>query len=148
MHLTRFDPFRELDDLSTRLNTWFGQPMRRAADENGASFSDWVPALDVEESDAEYLIKADRPAMKKNDLRIHIEDGMLTLEGERKHEKEETKKKYHRVERSYGRFMRRIGLPSDVDQQKVKAEFADGVLHVHLPKSAEARPTSVEVKVN
>lgn len=148
MNLTRFDPFRELEDLSTRLNTWFGQPVtRRGREEDGMTFSDWAPALDVEETDNEYLIKADLPAIRKEDLKINIEDGMLTLEGERKHEKEEKGRKYHRVERSYGKFMRRLALPTDIDQQKVAAEFKDGVLHVRLPKAASAKPRSIDVKV-
>ena len=148
MNLTRFDPFRELEDLSKGLNQWFGQPlMRRLKEDDGASFVDWAPALDVEETDKEYLIKADLPAIKKDDVKIAIDHGMLTLEGERKHEKEEKGRKFHRVERSYGRFMRRLELPMDVDEQKVAAEFKEGVLNVHLPKAASAKPRAIDVKV-
>lgn len=148
MNLTRWDPFRELEDLSKGLNQWFGQPlMRRLTDEPGTSFSDWAPALDVEETDKEYLVKADLPAIKKDDLKIGIDHGMLTLEGERRHEKEEKGRKFHRVERAYGKFMRRLELPLDVDETKVLAEFKDGVLNVHLPKSATAKPRTVDVKV-
>ncbi|HSF99697.1 MAG TPA: Hsp20/alpha crystallin family protein [Vicinamibacterales bacterium] len=148
MNLTRWDPFRELESLSKGLNQWFGQPvMRRLADEDGVAFADWAPALDVEETDKEYLIKADLPEIKKDDLKIGIDHGMLTLEGERKHEKEEKGKKFHRVERSYGKFMRRLELPVDVDETKVNADFKDGVLNVHLPKSANAKPRTIDVKV-
>jgi HSP20 family protein len=148
MHLTRFDPFRELEGLSTRLNTWFGQPMMpRGREEDGMSFSDWAPALDVEETDSEYLVKADLPAIRREDLKIHIEDNLLTLEGERKQEKEEKGRKYHRVERSYGTFLRRLALPTDIDRQKVSAEFKDGVLTMRLPKSASAKSRSIDVKV-
>ena len=148
MNLTRWDPFRELEDLSKGLNQWFGQPlMRRLTDDAGTSFSDWAPALDVEETDKEYLIKADLPAIKKDDLKIGIDHGMLTLEGERRHEKEEKGRKFHRVERAYGKFMRRLELPLDIDDTKVLAEFKDGVLNVHIPKSATAKPRTVDVKV-
>jgi HSP20 family protein len=148
MNLTRWDPFRELEDLSKGLNQWLGQPMmRRMKDDNGATFVDWAPALDVEESDKEYLVKADLPAIKKDDLKISIDHGMLTIEGERKQEKEEKGRKFHRVERSYGRFMRRMELPMDVDTQAVGADFKDGVLAVHLPKSPDTKPRAIDVKV-
>ena len=147
MNLTRWDPFRELEDLSKGLNQWFGQPLMRRLTDDGGAFADWAPALDVEENDKEYLIKADLPAIKKDDVKIGIDHGMLTLEGERKQEKEEKGRKFHRVERSYGKFMRRMELPVDVDESKVAAEFKDGVLNVHLPKSAMAKPRAIDVKV-
>lgn len=148
MNLTRWDPFREMEELSGRLNRMFGvAPRPRLADENGATFTDWTPALDVEETDKEYLVKADLPAIKKDEIKIQVEDGMLCLEGERRQEKEEKNRKFHRVERSYGRFMRRLALPTDVDEQKVAAEFKDGVLQVHLPKAAAAKPRSTNVKI-
>jgi len=148
MNLTRWDPFRELEDLSKGLNQWFGQPlMRRVTEENGSSFADWAPALDVEETDKEYLVRADLPAIRKEDVKVGIDHGMLTLEGERRHEKEEKGRKFHRVERAYGRFMRRLELPMDVDEKKVAAEFRDGVLNVHLPKARDAKPHSIDVKV-
>jgi len=148
MNLTRWDPFRELEDLSKGLNQWFGQPlMRRVTEENGSSFADWAPALDVEETDKEYLVRADLPAIRKEDVKVGIDHGMLTLEGERRHEKEEKGRKFHRVERAYGRFMRRLELPMDVDEKKVAAEFRDGVLNVHLPKAPDAKPHSIDVKV-
>ena len=148
MNLTRWDPFRELEDLSKGLNQWFGQPlMRRVTEENGSSFADWAPAVDVEETDKEYLVRADLPAIRKEDVKVGIDHGMLTLEGERRHEKEEKGRKFHRVERAYGRFMRRLELPMDVDEKKVAAEFRDGVLNVHLPKARDAKPHSIDVKV-
>jgi HSP20 family protein len=148
MNLTRWDPFRELEEFSGRLNQMFSlSPLRRAADENGATFADWTPALDVQETEKEYLVKADLPEIKRDEIKIQVEDGMLCLEGERRQEKEEKTRKFHRVERSYGKFMRRLTLPTDVDAQHVAAEFKDGVLQVHLPKSAAAKPRAVNVKV-
>jgi HSP20 family protein len=147
MNIVRWDPFRELEDMNTRLNRFFSQAPVRGTDGDGVFFGDWTPAMDVEETDKEYLLKADLPAVKKDDVRVDIEDGVLTLEGERKQETEEKNRKVHRVERSYGKFVRRMTVPSDVDEQKVAADFKDGVLNVHLPKSATAKPRAIKVNV-
>lgn len=149
MNLTQWDPFRELEDVSTRLNRLFGQPTARQLAGNGTfELADWTPAMDVQETDSEYLIKADLPAVKKDDVKVEVLDGMLCVSGERKQEKEEKGKRFHRVERAYGRFERRMALPAEVDPKTIAAEFKDGVLHVHLPKSPGARPRSVEIAVN
>jgi HSP20 family protein len=110
-------------------------------------FTDWAPAVDVQETPAEYILKADLPEVKKEDVKVEMEDGILTIEGERKQEKEEKGKKFHRVERSYGKFVRRFALPTEVEAGAVGAEFKDGVLVVRLPKVATTRPKSIEVKV-
>ena len=147
MNIVRWDPFRELEDMNVRLNRFFGQAPARTTDGEGLFFGDWTPAMDVEETDKEYLLKADLPAVKKDDVKVGIEDGVLTLEGERKQEKEEKNKKLHRIERSYGKFVRRMTVPTDVDEGKVVADFKDGVLNVHLPKSATAKPRAIKVNV-
>ena len=147
MNLTRIDPFRELESLSSRLNRIIGQPLSAQFGDDSPAFGDWAPAMDVEETDAEYLVRADLPSIKKEEVKIGISDGILTIEGERKREKEERGKKFHRVERSYGKFIRRLALPTDVDPQKVTAKFADGELQVHLPKSAASKPRSIDVNV-
>jgi HSP20 family protein len=147
MKLTRWDPFRELEEMSTRLSRLIGQPAGGRPLAEGEVFADWAPAIDVQETDNEYLIKADLPAVKKEDVKVSVEDGVLAVEGERQQEKEEKGKKFHRIERSYGKFVRRLAVPSDVDQAKVSAEFREGVLNVHLPKSAVAKPRTVDVKV-
>jgi HSP20 family protein len=143
MNLMRLDPFREFEDMSSRLSRFFGRPM--PADPDG--FGVWSPAVDVEENDKEYLVKADLPEVNKADLKVGIEDGILTVEGERKQEREEKNRKFHRVERLYGRFVRRLSVPSDVDETKVAAEFTNGVLNVHMPKSPASKPRSVDIKV-
>jgi HSP20 family protein len=130
-----------------RLNRVFGQPVLRPAAGESEFFADWTPAMDLEESDGEYLLKADLPAVKKEDVKVSLENGVLAIEGERKQEKEEKNKKFHRIERSYGKFVRRLAVPTDADAQKVSAEFKDGVLNVHLPKSPAAKPRSIDVKV-
>jgi HSP20 family protein len=146
MNLVRRDPFRDLDAMVGRLNQVFGQPMLRTPFEEDG-LSEWLPALDFEETDGEYVVKTDLPAVKREDVKVSIEDGVLAIEGERKQEKEEKRKKFHRVERSYGKFVRRLTLPTDADAQKVSASFKDGVLNVHLPKSAAAKPRAIDVKV-
>jgi HSP20 family protein len=102
---------------------------------------------DITEDDKEYLIKAELPEMRKEDVKVTAENGVLTISGERKFEKEEKKKKYHRVERGFGTFMRSFALPDDADFSKVNAEFKNGVLRVHVPKSEHAKPKQIEVKV-
>lgn len=148
MSLVRWNPFRELEDMQSRLNRLFGDAPFPRMGEDGMSFSGWSPAVDVQETDKEYLIKADLPDVKKEDVKVELLDGALTIEGERQQEKEEKGKKFHKIEREYGKFLRRFALPSEVDRSKVQAEFKNGVLNVHLPKSATAKPTAVEVKVS
>lgn len=146
--LVRWDPFRELEEMSERFNRMFGRPV--AWRENGKerlTVADWIPTVDISESDTEYLIKAELPEVKKEDVTVSLEDGVLTIQGERKQEKEEKGKKFHRVERSYGSFVRSFTLPDRVDDVRVKAEFKDGVLNLHLPKSEKAKPKAIEVKV-
>ena len=147
--ITRWDPFRELEDMSTRLNRLFAQPGTRLLGDGGdTALAGWTPAIDVQETDGEYLVKADLPDLKKEDVHVQIADGMLSVSGERHQEKEEKGKRFHRVERAYGRFERQVSLPAEVDPKKVSAAFKDGVLSVHLPKSPTARPQSIEVKVS
>jgi HSP20 family protein len=111
------------------------------------TFGEFMPAMDVEESDQEYLITADLPAIPRDNVKVGIIDGVLSIEGERQQEKEEKNRKFHRVERSFGKFVRRMAVPTDVDQAKVAAEVKDGLLKVHLPKSAVAKPKIVEIKI-
>jgi HSP20 family protein len=109
--------------------------------------ADWAPSVDVSETEGEYQIKAEIPDVKKEDVKVTLEDGVLTIQGERKQEKEVKGKRYHRVERSYGRFVRSFTLPDVIDEEKVKAEFKDGILNLALPKSEKAKPKAIEVTV-
>src|SRR5438445_7792369 len=106
-----------------------------------------MPVADVTKDEKEYLIKAELPELKKEDVKVTVENGVLTISGERKFEKEEKKKKYHRVERGYGSFVRSFSLPDDADANKVKAEFKNGMLTIHLPKNEKAKPKQIEVNV-
>ena len=109
---------------------------------------DWAPSVDIAETNEEFHIKAELPEVKKEDVKIDVQDGVLRIAGERKQEKDEQNKKWHRVERSYGSFIRTFTLPSGVDESKIRAEYKDGVLNVRLPKSATAKSKAVEVKVS
>ncbi len=150
--ITRWEPLREMEDFQNRLSnlsTLFGRPHRRT---NGhgredITLADWMPLADITEDEKEYLIKAELPELKKDDVKVSVENSVLTISGERKFEKEEKKKKYHRVERGYGTFIRSFTLPDDADASKVKAEFKNGLLTVHLPKSEHAKPKQIEVSV-
>ena len=148
MELTRWDPFRELEDMSNRLNRVFGRPaVSREAGKEAMTVADWVPAVDISETEKEYLIKVELPEVKKDDVKIAVQEGVLVIQGERRQEKEEKGKRFHRIERSYGTFLRSFSLPDSVDETKIGAEFKDGVLHMQLPKSEKARPKAIEVKV-
>jgi HSP20 family protein len=145
--LLRWDPFRELEEMSDRLNRMFARPATRTNGKETMIVADWTPTVDISETDGEYQIKAEIPDVKKEDVKVTLEDGVLTIQGERKQEKEEYGKKYHRIERSYGSFVRSFSLPDVIDEEKVKADFKDGVLSLHLPKSEKAKPKAIEVKV-
>ncbi|HEX9155817.1 MAG TPA: Hsp20/alpha crystallin family protein [Nitrospira sp.] len=147
MALVRWDPFRELEDMSERLNRVFTRPALRPSGKEALTVADWMPTVDISETDAEYLIKAELPEVKKEDVKVTVEEGVLTLQGERRQEKEEKGKKYHRVERSYGSFVRSFTLPESVDEAGVKAEYKDGVLSLHLPKSEKVKPKAIDVRV-
>jgi len=103
--------------------------------------------VDIVEDNNEYLIKADLAEVKKSDISVTVENGLLKICGERKYETQDNGRTYHRVERSYGRFERSISIPSDADGTKISAKFKDGVLMVHLPKDEKAQPKAIDVKV-
>ncbi len=148
MTLVRWDPFRELEEMSNRLHRMYNRPAPPQTNGKEAIVvADWAPSVDVSETDGEYQIKAEIPDVKKEDVKVTLEDGVLTIQGERKFEKEEKGKKYHRVERSYGSFVRSFTLPDLVDEANVKAEFKDGVLNLKLPKSEKVKPKAIEVTV-
>jgi HSP20 family protein len=115
--------------------------------EESLSLSVWKPFCDIYETGNEIVVKAELPDVKKEDVHVGIENNLLTISGERKFEEETKKENYHRIERHYGEFRRSFGLPTTIDAKKVSAEFKDGMLRVTLPKTEEAKPKQVEVKV-
>ena len=151
MNLVKWNPFRELEDVSNRLNSLFGRlPVKTQSGQELLTTTDWAPIVDISETDAAYLIKGEIPSVKKEDIKVTIEDEMITLRGERKQESEEKGEKYHRIERSYGSFMRSFRLPDDADKSGIKAEFKDGIINITLPKSEQAKnkPKAIEVTVS
>ena len=146
--LTKWNPFRELEDIQNRLSSIFGRTPIRGLGEEAMTVIEWRPLVDIVEDEKEYLIKAELPDVKKEDVKVTVENGVLTITGERKFEKEEKGKKYHRIERAYGSFMRSFTLPEGAAGDKISAEFKDGVLKVHLPKSAEPKSKPIDVKVD
>ena len=150
--LTRWNPFREMEDMQRRVSSLFDwSPFRRGsltAEEENITATEWAPLVDISEDDKEYLIKVELPEVQKDDVKVTVESVTLTISGERKAEKEEKGRKFHRVERFYGRFDRSFSIPDDAESDNVKAEFKDGVLRVHLAKSEKARPKQIEVKVS
>ena len=148
MALVRWDPFRELEEMSGRLNRIFARPETRTS--NGKEtmiIADWTPSVDISETEGEYQIEAEIPDVRKDDVKVTVEDGVLTIQGRRNQEKEEKGTKYHRIERFYGSFARTFSLPDVIEADKVNAEFKDGVLNLRLPKSEKAKPKAIEVKV-
>lgn len=148
--LTQVDPFRAMEEIHNRLSSIFNRTPARRQDgqEESMTVAEWSPVVDISEDEKEYLIKAELPGLKKEDVHITVENGVLTITGERKFEKEEKNKKYHRVERAYGGFVRTFTVPDDGDGDKVAGEFKDGLLTIRIPKSEKAKPKQIEVKLN
>jgi len=150
----RWSPFKEMEDLQQRLfgliNRNLGRVPLRGEGENEEAIrvSQWAPLVDISEDDSEYVIKAELPEVKKGDVKVTVENGVLTIHGERKFEKEEKNKRYHRVERAYGSFTRAFTLPDDSDPEKVQADFKDGILSVRVGKSERSRPKTIDVRVS
>ena len=145
--LAKWNPFRELEDMQRRLSSYFGRTPLTGDGGEAMTLTEWSPAVDVTEDDKEYLVTAELPDVKKEDVKVTIEKGTLHIAGERKFEKEEKGKKYHRIERSYGSFERAFTVPEGTKPDALTAEYKDGVLRVHLPKSEAVKPKPIEVKV-
>ena len=149
--ITRWNPWKAMEQLQQRLSSLMNwEPLGLGAGkEEELTVSEWMPRVDIVENEKEFLVKAELPEMKREDVKVTVEDGVLTITGERKLEKEEAGKKYHRVESEYGSFLRSFALPTAVLAEKVAADFKDGVLKVHLPKNIKAEAKkAVEIKVS
>ena len=148
--MTTWNPLRDLEDMHDRLLRTFGlgATRRGADDRQSLTTAEWAPSVDITEDEHAYLIKAELPEVNKDDVKVTVENGVVTIKGERKFEKEEKNKKYHRIERSYGSFMRSFSMPDEADPNQVSADFKDGLLLVRLAKSEEKKPKYIEVAVN
>jgi len=145
--LTRWDPFAEMADLRREMDHIFGEFFGRTPSSMAATEAMWSPLVDIHETKDSFLLMAELPGVKQEDVEVSVEGDTLTLKGERKRETEVKEDQYHRIERSYGRFERSILLPSVVDPNRVKATYRDGVLEVQLPKKEEAKPKEIKVEV-
>jgi HSP20 family protein len=152
MRVIKWEPFRDMDEV---FNRFFADTLRRFPAQGGAYGSgdgqqarEWAPLADVCENDSEYVIKAELPEIRKEDVSITVQDGVLTLSGERKQEKREDSERVHRVERYYGTFARRFALPENADETGIRAESRDGVIVIHIPKQpvVEPKPRQIEIQ--
>lgn len=143
LNLARWEPFREIEEMFRHYSPSFGRALHRGGQE-----IEWAPVADISETDKEYLIKAELPEVKKDDVNITLDDGVLTISGERRQEKEQKDENEIRVESFYGKFSRSFALPENVDANAIRAESKDGVLRVRIPKTktTEKKPISIEVK--
>lgn len=145
--ISRWEPFRELEEIERRLEILFERsPFSRI--QEGLPSQQWYPQVDITEDEREYLLKADLPAVSKNDVKVSFNEGVLEIAGERKQEKKEASRRLHRSERTYGAFLRSFTLPAAAEGEKAKAEFHEGVLTVRIPKSEKLAPKAIEVKVS
>jgi HSP20 family protein len=146
MRVIKWEPFRDVDDVFDR---FFAESMRRWPRQGAATQPprEWAPAADVSETDGEYVIKAELPEVRKEDVSITVQDGVLTLAGERKQEKVEEQEKIHRIERFYGSFARRFALPENADEQGIRAESRDGVIVIHIPKQRVVEPQPRQIQI-
>jgi len=148
MALIRWEPFGMMDDMFDRLMPSLQSRRRRMSeDEDGGR--EWLPSTDISETDQEYLIRAELPAVKKEDVHVTAEDGRLTISGERRQQSEQKSERFHRVESCYGSFSRSFSLPENVDAERIRCESREGVLTVHVPKREPAKkrePRQIKVE--
>ena len=148
--ITRWNPQKEFEQMQNRFaSLWNWEPFRiKDGEKETLTVSEWSPRVDIVEDEKEFLVKAELPDIKREDVKVTVDDGVLTISGERRQEKEEKNKRYHRIEREYGSFLRSFTLPAATSGDKVAAEFKDGMLKVHLPKDVKAASSkTVEIKV-
>ncbi|HEY0943595.1 MAG TPA: Hsp20/alpha crystallin family protein [Steroidobacter sp.] len=141
MNITRWE--REMEDMFRQYSPFFSRPWRR----EGGEMVEWTPVADIVENDEEFLIKAELPEVKKEDVKVTLQDGSLTISGERKHEKTQKGENEIHVESLYGTFSRTFALPDNIDAKAIHAESKDGVLRVHVPKAEGAKSTAMQIEV-
>jgi HSP20 family protein len=143
MNVIRWDPYRELTSFADRFNRALSSPARDREEE--MSLGAWMPPVDISEDQDKIRLTAELPGVREDQVSIQMEGGVLTLRGERKFEDEKQGRNFHRVERSYGQFVRSFTLPNNVDREKIRASFSDGILEIEMPKSEEARPRQIKI---
>jgi len=146
MAMMRYEPFEGINQLQREINRLFESPGYRGNGETGLSASDWAPAVDIREEPDAFVLSADVPGVDPKDIEVTMEQGVLTLKGERAHDKEEEKKGFRRVERVRGSFLRRFTLPDTVDPDQITARTNNGVLEIRVPKGEKAQPRRIEIQ--
>jgi HSP20 family protein len=149
MSMIKWEPFTGASDAyADRFPSMFGRWPRWAREMKMSDDIEWSPSADISESDREFLIRAELPAVKKDDVHITIDQGMITIEGDRKDTREIKDETFLRTESFQGHFARSFSVPDNVDSQQIRAESKDGVLTIHLPKMASTKKTPIDVKVS
>jgi len=146
MNITRWEPFGNLDELFGRLGPTGLSRWPRGFETDGRAV-EWAPTADITETEKEYLVKAELPGVMREDVKVTLENGVLSIQGERRQEKEEKGEKQHRIERIYGTFFRSFSLPENAAGGDIRAESKDGVLLIHIPKVKIEKPKAVQIKV-
>ena len=148
MTVSRWDPFQDLLAIQDEMNQLFGRAVGQGPSRGQGQAGErmWAPALDISERKDAYVVTVEVPGIKAEDLDITLEDGLLTIQGERRFTQETSEQQFHRVERRYGSFRRSITLPSQVQADQIEASFEDGVLEVIVPKAEEAKPKKISVR--
>jgi len=146
MGIVRYDPFRDLRTLQEEVNRLFSTNLTRAfGDDEGIGRGAWAPSVDIYENKDQIVLEAELPGMKQEDFDLSIENNVITLRGERRFEKETKDENYHRIERSYGGFSRAFAIPATVDEERISADYKDGVLKIALPKKEQAKPKPIRI---
>ena len=144
MTLVRWSPWRDIMSVQDEMNGLFNGLVSSRSASRGAE--DWIPSVDISETDDGFIVTADVPGMSAESIKISVANNVLTLRGEKKNVREETEENFHRVERVFGAFERTFSLPSGVEPENIRAKYKDGVLRVRLPKSKEAKPQEIKVE--
>jgi HSP20 family protein len=142
--VTRYSPLRDLMSVNERLNRMFDEAFD--ARSNNLEYGQWAPAVDLKEEGGQFVLKADMPGMKREDIDIQVENNLLTISGERRFEEDERREDYHRIERAYGKFVRTFTLSTRVKADAITASYKDGILTVEIPKAEESKPKKIAIK--
>ena len=145
MAVIRWDPFRDMNVLQDRMNRLFEDAGRGWRGSEPSATTAWSPAVDIFETEGEIVVKAELPGMERKDITLSLEKNVLTLKGERRFDKETKEENYHRVERAYGGFSRSFSIPATVDDEKIRADYKDGVLKIILPKKEQLKPKQIQI---
>jgi HSP20 family protein len=143
--IMRWEPFRELSSLQTEMNRLFNTAFDASSSSGSATARRWIPAMDLLETDAQFVLRADLPGMSESDVSVELEDNVLTVSGERSAEHDDKREGFYRMERAFGSFSRSLTLPKGVDPEGVSAHFDRGVLEVRIPKPEQRKPRRINI---